>query len=205
TGLVKGLADLFKLHKSQLAELERMAEKSARNVIDSIEKSKTRPLWRFVAALGVRHIGGQSAQILADHFGSLDALMAADQEQMEQIEQIGPTMAKSFCEYFRNAENRTVINGLLAAGLKPEQPRKRRAGKLSGKTIVVTGTLDNFSRQQAEQAIKDAGGKPSSSISKKIDFVLAGSEPGGKLDKALRLGVRVISEKQFLEMLDLRM
>ncbi|MHC4184877.1 MAG: NAD-dependent DNA ligase LigA [Planctomycetota bacterium] len=205
TGLVKDFADLYKLQKSQLAELERMAEKSARNVIDSIEKSKTRPLWRFVAALGVRHIGGQSAQILADHFGSLDALMAADQEQMEQIEQIGPTMAKSFCEYFRNAENRTVINGLLAAGLKPEQPRKRRAGKLSGKTIVVTGTLDNFSRQQAEQAIKDAGGKPSSSISKKIDFVLAGSEPGGKLDKALRLGVRVISEKQFLEMLDLRM
>jgi DNA ligase (NAD+) len=204
TGLVKDFADLYKLQKSQLAELERMAEKSAGNVIDSIEKSKTRPLWRLVAALGIRHIGGQSAQILADHFGSLDALMAAGQEQMEQIEQIGPTMAKSLCEYFRNEKNRTVINGLLAAGLKPELPRKRRAGKLSGKTVVVTGTLDYSSRQQAEQAIKDAGGKPSSSVSKKTDFVLAGREPGGKLDKALKLGVRVISEKQFLEMLDLR-
>jgi DNA ligase (NAD+) len=205
TGLVRDFADLYRLQKPQLAELERMAEKSAGNVIDSIEKSKTRPLWRLVAALGIRHIGGQSAQILADHFGSLDALMAAGQEQMEQIEQIGPTMAKSLCEYFRNEENCTVINGLLAAGLKPELPRKRRAGKLSGKTVVVTGTLDNFSRQQAEQAIKDAGGKPSSSISKKTNFVLAGREPGGKLDKALKLGVRVISEKQFLEMLDLRM
>jgi DNA ligase (NAD+) len=201
TGLVKNFADLYKLQKAELAELERMAEKSADNVIEAIGKSKTRPLWRLIAALGIRHIGGQSAQILAEHFGSLDAILAAEQETLENIDQIGPTMAESIYEYFRDTKNRAVIDELLAAGVKPERPKTKRTDKLAGKTIVVTGTLENFSRQQAEQTIRQAGGKVTSSVSKKTDFVLAGKEPGSKLDKALKLGVKVINEKQFLEML----
>ena len=202
-GLVRNFADLYGLRKSQLVGLERMAEKSAANVIKAIEKSKVRPLWRLIAALGIHHIGGQSAQILAEHFGSLDALMAADEQTLEAIDQIGPTMAKSVYEYFRDAKNRAVIEQLLAAGVKPEQPKTTRPlGKLAGKTIVVTGTLENFTRQQAEQAIRQAGAKAASSVSKKTDFVLAGKEAGSKLDKAQKLGVEVIDEKQFIEMID---
>ncbi|MFQ6034319.1 MAG: NAD-dependent DNA ligase LigA [Sedimentisphaerales bacterium] len=201
-GLVKNFADLYKLQKSQLADLERMAEKSAANVIEAIERSKTRPLWRLIAALGIRYIGGQSAQILAEHFGELSALMSADRQTLEAVDQIGPRMAESLYEYFRNPRNRAVIDELLAAGVKPEKPKvARRSNKLAGKTIVVTGTLEKFNRQQIEQSIRQAGGKPSSSVSKKTDFVLAGKEPGSKLDKARKLGVKVVDEKQFLEML----
>jgi DNA ligase (NAD+) len=200
-GLVENFADLYKLSKDQLAGLERMAEKSAANVINAIEVSKTRPLWRLIAALGIRHIGGQSAQILAEHFGSLNNLMEASDEELAEIDQIGPTMAKSIYGYFHDPENRSVIEKLLAAGVKPEQPKARRSEKLAGKTIVVTGTLENFSRQQAEQAIRQAGGKSSGSVSKKTDFVLAGENPGSKLNKAKKLGVEVIDEKQFLEMI----
>jgi len=138
--------DLYKLREDQLAGLERMAEKSAANVIKAIEESKTRPLWRLIAALGIRHIGGQSAQILAEHFGSLGALMTAGQEELADIDQIGPTMAKSIYEYFRDPENHSVIEKLFDAGVKPEQPKTRRPGKLAGKIFVVTGTLENLSR-----------------------------------------------------------
>jgi len=200
-GLVKNFADLYKLRQSQLIELERMAQKSADNVIKAIEKSKTQPLWRLIAALGIRHIGSQSAQILAEHFGSLDALMSAGQQELAEIDQIGPKMAESVFEYFHKPENQAVIDELLAAGVKPKQPQMKRSDKLVGKTIVVTGTLENFSRQQAEEAIRQAGGKASSSVSKKTDFVLAGREAGSKLDKAQKLGVKVINEKQFLDML----
>ena len=202
SGLVNNFADLYKLQAAQLAALERMAEKSADNVIEAIKKSKARPLWRFVAALGIRHIGAQSAQILAEYFGSIDALISAEQEALAVIDQIGPTMAESVYEYFRDRRNRSVIDKLLAAGVKPRQPRTRRSDKLAGKTIVVTGTLENFTRQQAEQAIRQAGAKASGSISKKTDFVLAGENPGSKLDKARELGVEVIDEKQFLKIIN---
>ena len=140
------------------------------------------------------------AQILAEHFGSLEAIMAAEEEELEAVEQIGPTMAKSIYVYFRDEKNRKVIEELLAAGVKPAQPKIKRGGKLSGKTIVVTGSLETMTRQQAEQTIRQAGGKASSSISNKTDFLLAGSDSGSKLDKAKKLGVKVIDEKQFLEM-----
>jgi DNA ligase (NAD+) len=202
TGLVKNFADLYELKMSDLIELERMAEKSASNVIKGIEESKNRPLGRFIAALGIRHIGGQSAQILADYFGSLDALMDADVEKLQAIDQVGPKVAESVCEYFRNERNIAVIKELLAAGVKLEPPQKVKAkGKLAGKIIVVTGELENFTRPQAEQAIRDAGGKASSSVSKKTDFVLAGKNAGSKLDEALKLGVKVINEQEFLRMM----
>ncbi len=200
-GLVKNFADLYKLQKPELIELERMAEKSADNVIKAIEKSKTRPLWRFVTALGIRHIGGQSAQILAEYFGSLEALMSAEQQELAEIDQIGPTMAESVYEYFRDTRDQAVIDQLLAAGVAPRQPKTRRSSKLAGKTIVITGSLENFTRQQIEQAIRQAGAKTSSSVSKKTDFVLAGENSGSKLDKARKLGVKVIDEKLFLELL----
>ncbi len=202
-GLVNDFADIYELERSQLAGLERMAQKSANNVIKAIEESRTRLLWRLIAGLGIRHIGGQSAQILTVHFGSLEELMNADLSNLESIDQIGPIMAKSVFEYFRDPKNRAVVKKLLAAGVKPRSPEKaRRSEKLAGKTVVVTGTLENLTRQQVEQAIKQAGGKPSSSVSKKTDFVLAGEQPGSKLDKAIKLGVKVINEKQFLELLE---
>ena len=198
TGLVRDLPDLYKLRKEDLIGLDRMGEKSADNVIKAIEKSINQLLARVIAGLGIRHVGGQSAQILAEHFGSFGELMGADEQTLAAIDQIGPIMAKSICEYFTNQKKR--IEELLGY-LNPQQPKLKRSDKLMGKTIVVTGTLENFSRQQIEQTIRQAGGKASSSMSKKTDFVLAGKDPGSKLDKAQKLGVRVINEKQFLDML----
>ncbi|MHC5062215.1 MAG: helix-hairpin-helix domain-containing protein, partial [Planctomycetota bacterium] len=199
--MVTSFADLYKLKKAELQGLERMGSKSAANVIESIEKSKTQPLWRLITALGINLIGSQSAQILADRFGSLDALIKADLQQLENIGQIGPKMAESVCQYFRDPKNITVINAMLDAGVEPAQQAVQKSDKLSGKTFVVTGTLKNFSRQQAETAIKNAGGKTSSSVSKKTDFVLAGENPGSKIQKAQQLGITIINEQQFMEML----
>jgi DNA ligase (NAD+) len=201
TALVKNFADLYKLTVQDLVTLERIAEKSAANVIEAVEKSKTQPLWRLIAAIGIRHVGGQSAQILADHFGSLESIRSADVQTLENIDQIGPTMAQSIYEYFRDEQNSAVIDQLLVAGVKPQKPRKKPAGKLHGKTIVLTGTLENFSRTEIERTIKEAGGKTSSSISKKTDFLLAGENPGSKLQKAKKLTVKIINEKQFMQML----
>lgn len=202
TGMVKNFADLYKLEKSQLTQLERMGNKSAENVIKSIESSKTRPLWRFLTALGIRHIGGQSARILANHFKSLDNIMEASLSELENIDQVGPKMAESVYDYFRNEENRKVINQMLAAGVSPEKPEpEKQAGKLEDKTIVVTGTLENFTRQQAKEAIQNSGGKASSSVSRNTDFVLAGANPGSKLDKAKQLGVQVINEQEFTNLI----
>jgi len=200
-GLVSNFADIYRLQQSQVADLERMAEKSAAHVIASIEASKHRPLWRLIAALGIQHVGGQSAQILAEHFGSLEAVMDADERSLAAMDQIGPITVNSIYEYFHHPENRAVVEQLLTMGVRPERPQRRTSNKLAGKTIVVTGTLENFTRQQIEQAIRQAGGKTSSSVSKKTDFVLAGKDPGSNLDKAGELGVQVIKKEQFLRMI----
>ncbi len=199
-GLIKNFSDVYKLTKEELAGLERMGDKSAGNVIKAIEKSKRQPLWRFLAGLGIRHIGSQSAQILAEHFGSLDAIRDADEDSLAEVDQIGPTMAKSVYDYFRNENNIKVIDELLAAGVKAEHASIRKSDVLAGKTIVVTGTLETMTRDEAKRAIVEAGGKVSGSVSKKTDFVLAGKEAGSKLEKAIALGVKVIDEKEFIEM-----
>jgi DNA ligase (NAD+) len=199
--LVKNFADLYTLQFHQIAELERMGDKSAANVLDSIEKSKHRSLARLIAALGIRHVGIQSAEILADEFSSLQALMKAAGEQLEQIDQIGPVMAKSIYEYFQDSKNRSIIEKMLAAGVAPKAARQKKGDTLSGKIIVVTGTLENFTRKQIEETIKANGGKVSSSVSKKTSFVLAGNEAGSKLDKAQKLGVEVRNESQFIKMI----
>jgi len=200
-GLVNNVADIYKLTKDDVVVLERMGDKSAQNVINSINASKTRPLWRLVAGLGIRHIGGQTAQDLAEHFGSLDALMNASQSELDAVEQIGQKVAQSVYEFFHDDKNVAVIKQLEAAGMEPEPPERRRSSKLAGKTIVVTGTLEHFSRQQIEQAIRQAGAKTSGSVSKKTDYVLAGENPGSKLDKAKKLGVEIIDEQTFMAMI----
>ncbi len=200
-GLVKDFADLYKLDIFALASLERMAQKSAQNVLDGIEKSKQAPLARLVAALGIRHIGIQNAEILTQQFGSIDEIKGAAEEEFTRIEQIGPVLAKSIYEYFHNSNNLKIIDKLTAAGVNPKQKQTKKGDKLSGKTFVVTGTLENFSRSQIEQTIKDNGGKISSSVSKKTDYVLAGTEAGSKLDKAQQLGVKILNENQFLDMI----
>ena len=197
-GLVNTFADLYKLRFDQLVQLERMGDKSAANIMDSIDASRTRPLWRLIAALGIRNVGGQSAQILADHFGSLDKLMNAAKDDLEAIDQIGPVMAESIHDYLHDEINIKVIHEMLAAGVKPAPPKQKASNALEGMSIVVTGTLKNFSRQQIEQMIKDHGGKTASSVSKKTAFVVAGENAGSKLDKAQQLGIEIIDEAEFL-------
>jgi DNA ligase (NAD+) len=153
--------------------------------------------------LGIRHIGGQSAQILAEYFGSLDSLKSADQEKLAAIDQIGPIMAKSVYEYFHGPGNLSVIEELREAGVTPEQAKTKRSDKMRGKTFVITGTLENFTRQKAEQAVRQMGARALSSVSKNTDFVLAGKNPGSKLDKARSLGVKIIDEKEFSKMLSI--
>lgn len=199
--IVRDFADLYSLDVKTLAELERMAEKSAQNVIDGIEKSRTQSLDRLIAALGIRHIGIQNAEILARHFGSIDEIKKAAAEELTRIDQIGPVLAKSIYDYFRDSNNLKIIDKLIATGLNPKYKKSKQSNKLEGKIFVVTGTLENFSRSQIEQTIKDNGGKVSSNVSKKTDYVLVGTEPGSKLDKAQQLGVKVINEKEFLQII----
>ncbi|MDD5134053.1 MAG: NAD-dependent DNA ligase LigA [Phycisphaerae bacterium] len=199
--IVRDLADLYKLDVNALANLDRMADKSAWDIIDGIEKSKSQSLDRLISAIGIRHVGTQNAEILAEHFGSIDAIRKSAIEELTEINQIGPVLAKSICEYFRDSDNLEVIDKLIAAGINPKQQKTKQSDSLIGKTFVVTGTLENFSRADIEKAIKQNGGKVSSSVSKKTDFVLAGADAGSKLDKAQQLGVKVINEKQFLEMI----
>lgn len=199
--LVKNFADIYKLDLFTVSTLDRMGTKSAENLLDGIDKSKTRPLWRLVAGLGINNVGGQSAEILAEEFGSLEAIMQAEIENLEAIDQIGPIMAKSVYDYFRNEDNIAVIDQLIKAGVKPTAPAMKKSGILTGKTIVATGTLENFTRQSIAQAIKDNGGKVSSSVSKKTDLLLAGANAGSKLEKANKLGVKVITEAEFVDMI----
>jgi len=201
SNLVLSFADLYSLRFDQLVQLERMADKSAANVLASIEESKTRDLWRFIAALGIRNVGGQSATILANEFGSLERLMDTSVEELQAIDQIGPVMADSVYDYFHNRQNRAIIDAALAAGVAPTPPKKKKSRALAGKTIVVTGTLAHFTRQQIQEAIADHGGKAASSVSKKTDYVLAGENAGSKLDKARQLGVEIIYEQQFKQMI----
>lgn len=199
-GLVKNFADIYKLDIFKVAQLDRMAAKSAENLLAGIEKSKTQDLWRLITGLGILNVGGQTAEILADRFITLDKLMAADIETLESIDQIGPTIARSVFEYFNDSENIAIIEELKSLGVKPTLPAKKKTTGLTGKTIVVTGTLENFTRTQIAQAIKDAGAKTSSSVSKKTDYVLVGANPGSKAEKAASLGIEIIDEKKFIEL-----
>jgi DNA ligase (NAD+) len=200
-GLVKNVADIYRLTKDDLLKLERMGDKSAENVLEEIEKSKKLPLERVIYGLGIRMVGERTAQFLAEHFGSMDALMAATEEELQDVNEVGPRIAQSIVEFFQEPKNRALVEQLQKLGLRLTGTKKQRGTKLAGKTFVLTGTLTNFTRDEAKKMIEDAGGRVSGSVSKKTDFVVAGDDAGSKLDKARELGVKVIGEKEMQELL----
>jgi DNA ligase (NAD+) len=195
-GLVKNVADIYHLTKDNLLSLERMGDKSAQNVLDEIEASKKLPLERVIFGLGIRFVGERTAQFLAEHFGSIEALMKASVEELEEVNEVGPRIAESIREFFDEPTNRELVKRLEASGLMFKGVKKQRGTKLAGKTFVLTGTLSKFTRDEAKKLIEDAGGRVSGSVSKKTDYVVAGSDAGSKLDKAKELGVAVIDEKE---------
>jgi DNA ligase (NAD+) len=195
-GMVKNVADIYKLTKADLLSLERMGEKSAQNVLGEIEASKKLPLERVIFGLGIRFVGERTAQFLAEHFGSMDALMNASQEELEDVNEVGPRIAESIREFFDEPRNRELIKRLRGGGLTFAGKKWERGTKLTGKTFVLTGTLLKYTRDEAKKLIEDAGGRVSGSVSKKTDYVVAGSDAGSKLDKAKELGVPVIAEKE---------
>ena len=203
-GIVKNVADLYDLRLEQIAELERMAEKSATNLINQIENSKTRGLQRLLYGLDIRHVGERYAKILANHYRNIDKLAEATVEELDAIHEIGLTVAVSVFNFFQNPRSREVIERLKASGVKTEIDGDSAANfneNFAGKTFVLTGKLDGFSRDEAASLIEERGGRVSSSVSKKTDYVVAGSDAGSKLTKAESLGVKVLSEDKFKEMI----
>jgi DNA ligase (NAD+) len=201
-GLVRSFPDLFALDETTLAGLERMAAKSAANLIDALRASKTIPFDRFIFALGIRHVGEHVARILAQHFPDLAALEAVLSEDLEAIDGIGPIVAASVAAFFQKEENHDMLQRLMAAGVRIEADKWPSDTPLEGLTFVLTGALEEMPRSQAKQRIEDLGGKVAGSVSRKTDFVVAGTSPGSKLDKARDLGVKVIDEQRLREMLE---
>jgi DNA ligase (NAD+) len=201
--IITTAADLYKLGFTALAELDRMAEKSAQNILDALEKSKHTTLARFIYALGIRHVGEATAKELARHFGNLDALLHASEEQLLEVSDIGPVVARAIIAFLSDPLNLELIEQLRAAGLHwPEgAPAEKKAQILQGKTFVLTGTLPTLSRDEAKEIIEAAGGKVSGSVSKKTSYVVAGEEAGSKLGKAEELGVTILDEAAFLHLL----
>ncbi|NLZ39264.1 MAG: NAD-dependent DNA ligase LigA [Firmicutes bacterium] len=205
-GLVKDVADLYLLpqKREDLKKLERQADKSVDNLLNAIENSKKQPLWRLLSALGIRFVGERTAKLLADHFGSLDALMSASSEQLARVPEIGPKIAASITEYFALPATRDLIERLREAGLNFYQTETKQPQLLQGKVFVLTGTLPTYSREEAKEMIEAAGGKVTGSVSKKTDYVVAGEKAGSKLAKALQLGIKVIDEAALLELLKMQ-
>ena len=203
-GLVKTFADLYRLTMPQLLELERMGDKSAENIVQSIQASRSRGLDRLLSAIGIRHVGNRVAQVLAKHFGSLDALIKASTEQLSEVNEIGPVIADSVHDFFHNNAGKAVVAELKAVGIDPrigiDQTTPPAADlPLAGQTVVVTGSLEKFKRQEIEELIAKLGGRASGSVSRKTSFVVAGADAGSKLDKAKELGVAVLTEAEFIE------
>ena len=200
-GLVKDIAEVYHLAKEDVMGLERMADKSAGNVIVAIEKSKERPLARIIFALGILHVGSEMADVLAAHFGSIDRLSSASEEELVEIPSVGPIIAESVASYFRDENNIRTIGKLRDAGVRLEQeaPPMRRELPLAGVHFVVTGRLEGISRPQAEARIKELGGSVGSSVSRRTQYLVAGKEPGSKLEQATKLGTTILSEEEFLQ------
>jgi len=201
TGLVKDVADLYYLKKEDLIELERMASKSAQNIINAIDKSKTKPLSKFLYALGIRHVGETTAEDLAHHFPRLDDLSHLSEEDLMEVEGIGPEVAASVYQFFKDKKNKESIELLKKAGVTVIEPNIKEKGKLGGKTFVFTGMFQAFGRDEARNLVESLGGMTASSVSKKVDFVVVGEDPGSKFDKAKELGIRTLTEEEFKKMI----
>jgi DNA ligase (NAD+) len=198
--LVKDVADIYTLKREDFMQFERMGEKLSENLVNAIESSKSRDLSRFIFALGIRNVGEHTAKLLADAFGSVENLAQASEEELTSIREVGPQVAESITDFFKNQENQQIIKRLLAAGVRPSVEEKRVGGRFTGKTFVFTGTLTRFTRDDAKKIVELEGGHAAGSVSKKTDYVVAGSEAGSKLDKAVQLGVRVLTEEEFLDL-----
>jgi DNA ligase (NAD+) len=198
-GLVKDIADIYELNKDKLLTLERIGEKSAQNLLNEIEQSRKLPLERVIFGLGIRFVGERTAEFLAEHFGSMDALMNASVEELQEVNEVGPRIAESIRQFFDEPRNRNLVERLRKY-VNFTGKKRERGTALAGKTFVITGTLANYSRDAAKKMIEDAGGKVSGSVSKKTDYVVAGEDPGSKLEKARELGVKVIGEKEMEEL-----
>jgi len=199
-GLIKDFGDIYGLKMRDVTALERMADRSGRNLIEAIEKSKARDLHRLIYGLGIRHVGERAAWILAARYGSVERIARATIEELTTIREIGPVIARSIHDFFATRENKAVLKKLEDAGVAMRGPAAPRGGALEGKTIVVTGSLKLFTRSGIEERIRKEGGVPSSSVSKKTSFVIVGDAPGSKLEKAKALGVRAVTEDEFKEM-----
>ena len=200
--LIKDAADLYSLDVASIAEIERMGEKSATNLINAIEKTKENDLSRLLFALGIRHVGQKAGKSLAEHFGSLDLIMSASEDEIKSVYDVGDVMAKSIIKWFSLDDSKAFIGKLKTAGVNMEFKGEKRGVAFAGKTFVLTGALTKFTRSEAEEKIEQLGGKASSSVSKKTSFVVAGENAGSKLTKANDLGITVLSEDEFLDMLN---
>ncbi|NVN99686.1 MAG: NAD-dependent DNA ligase LigA [Geobacteraceae bacterium] len=200
-GLVRDIADIYSLTKADFMQFERMGDKLAENLLTAIEESKTRELATFIFALGIRHVGEHTAKLLAGAFGSLQNLMSSREEELLSIREVGPQVAESIAAYFQDEKNREMIERLLASGITPSVAEKRVGGRFTGKTFVFTGSLERFSRSDAQKMVEAEGGHAAGSVSKKTDYVVAGAEAGSKLEKARNLGVSILSEEEFLLLL----
>ncbi len=200
-GLVKDIADIYYLKREELIALERMAEKSAKNIIDAIEKSKEKLLSKFLFALGIRHVGETTAEDLARHFPRLDEFFRLSEEELMEVEGIGPEVAASVHQFFGDRKNRESIERLRKAGVKLIEPQAKEKGKLAGKVFVFTGTLKSYGRDEARDLVESLGAATASSVSKKVDFVVVGEDPGSKFDKAKELGIKTLTEEEFRKMI----
>ena len=201
-GLVKNYADLYHLDMEKLLSVERMGEKSAQNVLGAIERSKRTTLRRFLYALGVRHVGEATARALAEHFRDVRALYDASEEALMQVRDVGPAMASEICAFFHEPQNRAVIDALLAAGVQLEAPQMPAGGTFTGKSVVLTGSLEALTRDQAKEEIERRGGRIADSVSRRTDLVISGAGAGSKLKKAEQLGIKILDEGAFRKLLE---
>ena len=200
-GLIQDYADLFTLKAEDLQNLDRFAELSSANVVKAINDRREVPLARFVYALGIMHVGEETARVLAQHFHTLDKIAEASEEELTVVEDIGPVVAHSITEWFKRPYHKKILKKFEQAGLKIIADKGVIKGKFFGKIFVITGTLESMSRQEARAKIRALGGKVSSSVSKDTNHVVTGSEPGSKYDQAQKLGVKILDEKEFMKLL----
>jgi DNA ligase (NAD+) len=203
-GLVHSVADLYSLKKEDLIALDRFAEKSTEALLEEIDRSRKSGLARVLMGLGIRFVGERTAELLAQEFGSIEALESATAEELERVEEVGPRISQAILEFFAQPTNRELVERLKKIGVEMTAEKKQRSAQLAGLTFVLTGTLPTLTRDEAKRMIEAAGGKTASSVSKKTSYVVAGEEAGSKLDKALKLKVPVLDEAGLLALLESR-